>query len=143
MVLLVCDTDFLMKVAVKPLPELASFLANPDFEIVTIPRIEDELKGLSLSRTPSTARKAKTALSLLRNSVKIVKQIPLSEKADADRLLIHFAESSNEEVAIATLDGSLLSALERKQLSYLTLRNDRPFFRTFSSATYLLDKVRK
>jgi len=141
MVLIVCDTDFLMKATVKPIPELAMFLADPDFEIATIPRIENELRGLSLSRKPSTARNAKTALRALRQSVKLVNQAPASERADADRLLIDFAERSKGKAVVATLDGSLLSTLERKKLPYLTLRNNRPFYRTFSSATYLLDKM--
>ena len=142
MVLIVCDTDFLMKVTVQPMPELAAFLANPDFEITTIPRIEKELKGLSLSRKPSTAKNAGTALRALHQSVKLVSQAPSSENADADRLLVDFAERSKDEAVVATLDGTLLSTLERKKLPYLTLRNNRPFYRTFSSATYLLDKTR-
>ena len=141
MVLILCDTDFLMKVTVNPLPELSAFLADPDYELATIPRIENELKGLSLSRRPSTARNARTALRTIRESVKLVKQAASSEKADADRLLIDFAERSGGTAIVATLDGSLLSALERKKLPYLTLRNDRPFYRTFTSATYLLDKM--
>jgi rRNA-processing protein FCF1 len=141
MVLIVCDTDFLMKVTAKPMPELAVFLADSDFEIATIPRIENELKGLSLSRIPSTARNARTALRSLHHSVKLVNQAPSTEKADADRLLIDFAERSKGKAVIATLDGNLLSILERKKLPYLTLRNDKPFYRTFSSATYLLDKM--
>jgi rRNA-processing protein FCF1 len=138
MVLIVCDTDFLMKATVKPMPELAGFLADPDFEVATIPRIQSELKGLTLSRKPSTARNAETALRALQQSVKLLSQAPSSEKADADRLLIDFAERSEGKAVIATLDGSLLSILERKKLPYLTLRNNRPFYRTFSSATYLL-----
>jgi rRNA-processing protein FCF1 len=142
MVLIVCDTDFLMKVTVQPLPKLAAFLADPNFEITTIPRIEKELKGLSLSRKPSTARNARTALRALHQSIKLVEQAQSSEKADADRLLIDFAERSKGNAVVATLDGSLLSTLERKKLPYLTLRNNRPFYRTFTSATYLLDKMR-
>jgi len=141
MVLILCDTDFLMKVTARPLPELSAFLADPDFELATIPRIENELKGLSLSKRPSTARNARTALRVIRGPVKVVEQAPSSEKADADRLLIDFAERSGGNAVVATLDGSLLSTLERMKLPYLTLRNDRPFYRTFTSATYLLDKM--
>ncbi len=142
MTLLLCDTNFLMKVTTEPLPELAGFLADSGLELVTLQKIETELKGLEQSKNRSTARNARSALrSLDTHIVNMLKYRPgSSEKTDADALLVDFAAHSKNRVVVATLDHSLLSILERKRLPYLTLRNNRPFFRTFESATYLLDK---
>jgi hypothetical protein len=60
--------------------------------------------------------------------------------ADADLQLLDFEEKAPEDVVIATMDGNLLSKLEKKRLPYFTLRNDRPFYRQFSRATYLTTK---
>jgi rRNA-processing protein FCF1 len=142
MTLIVCDTDFLLKVTTEPLPEVAQVLAESNYELVTLPKIEAELHGLSRSNNHPTARKARTALQALsRGSVKILKEkMRSSNNSDADALLVDFAERSKSSAIIATLDHSILSVLERKRLPYLTLRKNRPFFRAFESATYLLDK---
>jgi rRNA-processing protein FCF1 len=130
--LIVCDTDFLLKVTTQPLPELAEFLAQSGSELATLPKIEAELTGLTRSRNHVTARKAKTALqSIEGHSVKLLQpHLQSSKNTDADVLLVDFAEKSKPEVVIATLDHSILSMLERKRLPYLTLRKNRPFFRS-------------
>jgi rRNA-processing protein FCF1 len=133
MALFVCDTDFLIKAANDPLPALANFLTESGYELKTLDRIEKELEGLSKSKNPSTAKRAKTALrAIAAGQVKVISQKDLfSNRTDADSQLIEFAANSKKNVAIATLDHTLLSMLERKKLPYLTLRNDKPLFRTF------------
>jgi rRNA-processing protein FCF1 len=136
---IICDTDFLIKASTEPLPELAEFLAASGYQLATIPRIRSELEGLSKSEKIATARKARTALRSLSNKVKVLENnTGSSRKAEADSLLIELAANSKDQVVIATLDRSILSILENRRLSYLTLRKDRPYFRTFESATYLL-----
>ena len=136
---LLCDTDFLIKITNEPIPELRQFLQNSGFVLGTLPIIERELKGLEQSRKIATARKAGLALQSVGKFIHV--EVGHSKgNAEADLQLVDFAEYSADNVAIATLDGSLLSKLEKKRLPYLTLRNDRPFYRQFSRATYLTTK---
>lgn len=129
---LVLDTDFLIKATSQPLPELADFLASSRFELVTLPKIKEELNGLTKSSNAATARKARLALqSLNAGPIEILKHnVSDSRLTDADVLLIEFAENSDGHVVVATLDHHLLSSLERRKLPYLTLRKNRPFFRS-------------
>jgi rRNA-processing protein FCF1 len=141
--LIVFDTDFLIKTTTEPLPEVAEFLGNSEYELVTLTKIESELKGLVLSEDQKTARKARAALRTLSDGkVKVLRYPvkPSSRNTDADALLIDFAANSHDQAVIATMDRSILAILERRRMPYLTLRKDRPFFRSFESATYLLDK---
>lgn len=136
MPMIVCDSDFLINTTSRPLPELAEFLESSGFEFVTLPKIVEELEGLALSKKPATAKKAKTALrSIEAGKVKIIHQAIFSstKKTDADAVLLHYAakNTDKERIVIATLDHSLLSVLERMRLPYLTLRKDRPHFRSF------------
>jgi len=129
---IVCDTDFLIKATSQPVPALASFLSEFGYQLSTLPRIEQELRGLSLSKTPTTARKAKSALrTISTGTVKLLKDKDFNEKTDADSILIEFASRTRENVVVATLDHTLLSILERRRLPYLTLRNDRPILKIF------------
>jgi rRNA-processing protein FCF1 len=139
MPVLLCDTDFLIKITNEPVPELTPFLESSGFDLATLPAVEKELKGLLQSEKRSTARKAKLALESLNNKVTVESGRAMSG-SDADVHLVNFQEKSKEEIVIATLDGSLLSKLERKRVPYLTLRHDRPFYRQFSRATYLTTK---
>jgi rRNA-processing protein FCF1 len=133
MAFILCDTDFLIKATTEPLPELAKFLQDSGYQITTLDKIQAELKGLLLSKNSSTARKAKAALrSIESGSVKVLKyDNSTSKKADADALLIDFAQRSKEKVVVATLDHTILSFLEKKRLPYLTLRNDKPLLKAF------------
>jgi len=142
MAFIVCDTDFLMKVTTEPLPQLAEFLANKGYKLATVSRIKDELNGLVLSRDGVTARKARAALrAISENHIELLAYSNnFSKKIDADAILIDFAANSNQRLVTATLDRTILAALEKKGLPYLTLRKNRPFFRDFESATYLFDK---
>ncbi|MDA4110974.1 MAG: hypothetical protein OK439_00435 [Thaumarchaeota archaeon] len=139
MTTVLCDTDFLIKITNEPLPELKMFLENSGFVLATLPAVERELKGLSRSDKPSTAKKAKLALGSIGKFVR-VEALGNKHGSDADTHLVDYLEKSNAEILIATLDGNLLSKLERKRMPYLTLRRDRPFFRPFSRATYLTTK---
>lgn len=134
MAFIVCDTDFLIKATTQPLPVLATLLSTSGYELSTLPIIEQELKGLSMSKRNTTARKARSALrAISTGNVRLLKHGEvLSQKSDADALLIDFvSKSRTNTVIIATLDHSLLSILERKRLPYMTLRNDRPILKTF------------
>ena len=137
---LLFDTDFLIKVTNEPVPDLRSFLDSSGFVLATLPVIEKELKGLQLSKKNSTSRKARLALLSVEKFVSVIKSGKIRSNADADVQLIDFEENSGDDVVIATLDGNLLSKLEKKRLPYLTLRNDRPLYRQFSRATYLTTK---
>jgi rRNA-processing protein FCF1 len=136
---LLCDTDFLIKITNDPVPELRSYLLGNGFSLSTLPVIETELKGLQQSRINSTARKATLALQSVGKFVEVETNFG-NAKSEADIQLVDFEERSNGDVAIATMDGNLLAKLERKRLPYFTLRNDRPFYRQFSRATYLTTK---
>ena len=133
MAIILCDTDFLIKATTKPLPGIAELLDGTEYKLTTLPRIADELRGLVLSENNTTARKAKAALrSIESGSVKLLKDDGRnSSKTDADALLIDFAQKSKETVVVATLDHTILSILEKKRMPYLTLRNDKPFVKTF------------
>jgi len=139
MPLVICDTDFLIKITNEPTPELKPFLEHWGFVLATLPVVEKELKGLLQSKKRSTARRAKLALESLRKLILVETSYRMSG-LDADAHLVNFQKESNGDVVIATLDGKLLSKLERKRMPYLTLRRDRPFFRPFSRATYLTTK---
>jgi rRNA-processing protein FCF1 len=137
---LLCDTDFLIKVTNEPVPQLRASLQSSGFTLATLPIIERELKGLQRSKINSTARKARLALQSIGKSIQVIKSGKPGSNADADLQLLDFEEISPADVVIATLDGNLLSKLEKKRLPYFTLRKDRPFFRQFSRATYLTTK---
>jgi rRNA-processing protein FCF1 len=129
-----------MKATTEPLPELAQFVAESALELATLSKIESELNGLSNSENRATARKARFALrAIVDRPIKVLKYRSNSfTGTDADALLVDCAAASGGTVIVATLDRSLLTILDKKRLPYLTLRKNRPFFRAFESATYLL-----
>ena len=140
MPVLLCDTDFLIKITNDPVPELQPFLLGNGFSLSTLPVIERELQGLQKNKTNSTARKARLALLALGKFVQVETNYGKNSNAEADLQLVDFEEKSPGDVVIATMDGNLLAKLERKRLPYFTLRRDRPFFRQFARATYLTTK---
>jgi rRNA-processing protein FCF1 len=132
---LIFDTDFLMKVTNDPLPQVYDLIRREEYKLVTLGIVERELKGLSNSRKPSVSKRAQLALRSLGSMISVEKddtQRKNASKAEADVQLIERASRSNGREIIATLDGSLLSRLEKRRVSYLTLRNNKPFLRTFS-----------
>lgn len=138
---LVCDTDFLLKVTTEPVPSLRAFCEKFDFSFATIPEVVNELNGLTLSDRPATTRKAKSALRLVGSRVKVIDtRILKNNKIDADVALFDYAKRKNEDSLVATLDGNLLSQLEKNQLPYFTLRHNKPFAKSLGRATYLSTK---
>lgn len=137
----VCDTDFLMKVTNEPVPKLREFLESSDIELVTLPSVLRELTGLSSSSNQKTKKYARNALRTIEDKLVQVEKEETGRSVDADVALLDFA--LHRTVMIATLDGGLLSNLESRGISYLTLRNNRPFSREFGGATYLTTKKRQ
>ncbi len=71
---LICDTDFLIKVANAPLPSLRAFVENSGLTFSTIPEVVKELEGLTFSDKPLTARKAANVLRLIGKSVHVAER---------------------------------------------------------------------
>jgi rRNA-processing protein FCF1 len=128
-----------MKVTNEPVPKLRAALEENDYGLVMLPSVLRELKGLSFSKTAKTARYAKNALKAL--NLGMIKSISsgISGNIDADIEMVEYA-SKHRNSMVATLDGALLSEMEKKRVPYLTLRNDAPFKREFRGATYLTTK---
>lgn len=136
---IVCDTDFLLKVASESLPTLRAYLDDSDLSLGTIPSVVRELEGLARGKDRSTARKASFALRLVGTTIDLIEYEPKEiARVEADVALFECARKL--DMLVATLDGKLLSRLERNQVPYLTLRHDRPFERSFGRATYLSTK---
>jgi rRNA-processing protein FCF1 len=136
MVLIACDTDFLIKIANDPLPKFdwVSYSRQNDF--CTLPCIVRELANLRSNRSIIISRRASTALSIIgKQPLAKIKELPskpanawsLSE-ANADDALIEFGNLDPFGRAVATLDGKLLSRLDSDGVPYLTLSSDRPLF---------------
>src|SRR5216684_53546 len=101
MPVLLCDTDFLIKVTNDPIPEFKSFLESMGFELGTLPAVVRELKGLLRSPKKSTGRRAKLALQSVGSLIRVEgeDQSPITEP---DVQLIYFAEKSKDGFVIAT-----------------------------------------
>lgn len=141
MMQIVCDTNFLMKITSQSLPSFADFVSKNHFEIATVSSVVGELNGLKKSKTPSVARRANNCLNLIGTMIRLRDDgISLERGKEADVELFELAKKLEEGSFVATLDGKLLSRFERNRLSYLTLRNDKPFLRSFHRATYLSTK---
>ena len=135
--MLICDTDFLIKVTNSPLSEFHTFMLDSRLTLATVPAVVGELKGLSNNRHPLTSKRVRNALSMIDSKIKIIGDPDLKVGVEADNALIEFAKNHREIVLVSTLDARLLSRLERLRLSYLTLRRDKPFVRSFPRAIYL------
>lgn len=144
MMVLVFDTDFLMKVTNEPLPAFRRMLDEFDCELVTLPSVKRELKGLLSSRINKTSRYARNALHAIDANIVRVDDIDgRSSSPEADVDLIDYVSNLAGDSFVVSLDGALLSELERKHIPYVTLRKDRPFKRDFGRATYLTTKKRQ
>ena len=138
---LICDTDFLIKVTSAPIPEFAEFILQENFKLVTIPAVARELRGLTMSKTPSTARKAMNALRYVGRFVDIIDSSvsdPRSNEVDLE--LYDLACLLHDGSTVATLDGKLLTRFERNHLPYFTLRRDKPFLKSLGRAIYLFTR---
>lgn len=138
---LVCDTNFLIKIANEPLPKFSEFVAVQHFQITTIPAVLRELRGLMMNKKLTLARKASNTYNLIGSKVRVNESGSLADNTDeADVELFEMANSLPADSFVATLDGNLLSRFERNEIAYFTLRHDRPYIRTFRRATYLSTK---
>ena len=126
---LVCDTDFLIKITNFPVPEFQALVSESGFELATIPSVALELKGLRNSKHQMTSKRALHTLSLIGDKISLLEDSGQSSAREADDALIDFAKRHNESILVCTLDGKLLSRLEKMEVRYLTLRKDRPFMR--------------
>jgi rRNA-processing protein FCF1 len=135
---LVCDTDFLMKVTNEPVPKLRAFLDDYRFDLIALPSVVRELKGLSSKKKGKTSRYARNALKCIQDGLVKSLSSEISGTVEADLELVQYGSTHN--VLIATLDGALLSEMEKKRVPYMTLRNDAPLKREFRRATYLTTK---
>ena len=139
---LICDTDFLIRVTSAPMPEFAEFLQQENFRIATIPAVVRELRGLTMSKLPSTARKALNALRAVGKFVDVINEnVPDLEANEADLELHALACLLHDGSIVATLDGNLLSRFERNHLPYFTFRSDKPFLKSLGRATYLSTRI--
>lgn len=142
MALIVCDTDFLIKISNDPLPKVDLSELTKDNQFVVLPSVIREITGLEKHESPTTARRALKADRVIRES-KHFKLVDLKESEegnsafDADDALMKFVSKKPNERILATLDGSLLSRLERTTLPYITLSKGKLFFRPSQRATYL------
>ncbi len=135
--ILVCDTDFLIKITNSPLPEFQTYVLQSGITLATVPAVVRELKGLANNRHPLTAKRARNALNLVGNKIKIIEDSDRKVDLEADIVLTEFVKDHRETALLSTLDARLLSRLERLGVSYLTLHRDKPFIRSFPRAIYL------
>ncbi|MDG6923517.1 MAG: hypothetical protein JRN67_09525 [Nitrososphaerota archaeon] len=122
--------------ASEPLPSLRSYLDYSNLSFATIPEVVRELEGLAHSREKTTARKARFVLRLIGTTITLIDQrADKNKNVEADIALYECARQM--DFLVATMDGRLLSRFERNRLPFLTLREDKPFERSFGRATYL------
>jgi rRNA-processing protein FCF1 len=141
LVSIACDTDFLIKIVNDPLPkfDISSLLSENEF--VVTQQVLREISGLTSSKTPTTSRRARAVRRMIEEEKhfrvlkKVEQEIPAS--VDADIALIEFVKASPNTRAVATLDGSLLTRLERMGLPYLTLSKGKMLTRFKQGARYL------
>ncbi|MHB1908844.1 MAG: PIN domain-containing protein [Nitrososphaerales archaeon] len=134
---ILCDTDFIIKIANDPLPKVDWVSFSKQNEITTIPLVVKELEGLKKSKDLQTVRRAKNALAVIQEGKKI-KVFPTGDDKfhEADQELIELTSASTDTV-LATMDGSLLSRLERIGLPYYTLSNNKLLEHPRKGATHL------
>jgi rRNA-processing protein FCF1 len=145
--LIVCDTDFLIKISNDPLAkvDLKELLENNQF--VVLPSVVREIAGLERNAKPRTARRARMAHQVITESnrfkiVSTAKGASENSAREADHELMEFISEKPKERTLATLDGSLLSRFERRGLPYITLSKGKLFFGASQRATYLTKRTR-
>lgn len=121
---IVFDTDFIIKVSNDPLPKLDWNSLRLENELLVLSSVIRELNGLSERKDRNTSKRARNALKFLESGQ--LRVVPDDMAIDADVALIRFAEQNSNERIVATLDGDLLSALEKNHMGYLTLSSNKP-----------------
>lgn len=139
MVTIACDTDFIIKISNDPIPKFDLSTLSKENEFLVIPEVFREIIGLERSSTPSTSRRAQMAHRVIVESAvfRTVQHDKSSSTVDTDNALIEFVKASPNTRAVATMDGSLLSRLEKIGLPYLTLSKGRTLLRFRQRARYL------
>ncbi len=122
---IICDTDFIMKLVNDPLPKLDWRSMSRENDFVTLPCVVRELNGLTSSQDRKTSIRARNSLTALKSGILGVIP-PESESEEVDFALLDCVRRKPNSRLLATLDGSLLSMLEKNGLGYLTLTSNRP-----------------
>ncbi len=125
---IVCDTDFLMKIVNDPLPKFNWKSVSNENEFVTLRCVVRELKGLLSSRSQKTSNRARNTIRAIESGIVKVESSE-NESEEVDYALLEFVRSNATDRLLATLDGSLLSRLEKIGLGYFTLSSGKPLFR--------------
>jgi|GEM_PF-700882 rRNA-processing protein FCF1 len=143
MLLIVLDTDFLIKITNDPLPKFDRAILERS-NLATLSYVIDELKGLLNNERRKTASRARRALDFLESNRQRIHIIPKQAlhkgrtrrqqgnkecEGFVDRALLDFAKENPLTRIVATLDSSILSDCESLGLSYLTIRQGRAFLR--------------
>ncbi len=66
-----------------------------------------------------------------------------STHGETDQDLFDFVMNSPQDRVVASLDGSLLSKLERSGMPYITLSSDKPFIHGYNRAIHLSQRKSK
>lgn len=137
---IVWDTDFLVKISNDPLPKVDLRELSKENEFVIIPEVIQEIRGLARSRNRTTARRAEMALRAIEDS-KFFKNTKLEgarqPAKETDEVLIEVIRIKPDERTLATMDGTLLSSMEKSGLPYMTLSKGKLYSRPVARATYL------
>ena len=131
MALIACDTDFLIKVTNDPVPALDWGTLSIEHDFAVMPCVIAELKGLATSKIRKTSIRAKSALAVVEEGKKFKRMEAKESSLDADSALYEFVRADPSSRMIATLDGSLLSRMEKAGLPYLTLSSGKPLLRSY------------
>jgi rRNA-processing protein FCF1 len=141
MLTIVWDTDLLIKICNDSLPNVDLRQLSKENEFVVLPGVIQEIKGLTKSESLRTSRRAQMTL-------RVMKEMPLfkeqstrhddvSSRIEMDERLIEFVKKKPEDRILGTLDGTLLSRMEKLGLPYLTLSKGKLYVHAFARATYL------
>jgi rRNA-processing protein FCF1 len=140
--IIVWDTSILIKISNDPLPKVDLRALSKENEFVIIPEVLREILGLTASKNRTTARRAQMVLRAVEES-KLFKRVVSNSKRPAretDEVLVEFVKEKPEERILATMDGALLSRMEKSGLSYMTLSEGRLYSRPIARATYLIKR---
>jgi rRNA-processing protein FCF1 len=130
---IVCDTDFLIKISNDPLPKVDLKDLMKSNQLIVLPSVLQEIQGLKKNRNFRTSKRAHMADRVISNptqftliSPDLVNQRRSARETDYD--LMEFVTAKPGERILATLDKALLSRFERRGLPYITLSRDKLFF---------------
>lgn len=145
MTVIVWDTDFLIKISNDPLPKVDLRELSKENEFVIIPEVILEIRGLARSKNRTTARRAEMALRAIEES-KFFKSAVLSSvrqpAKETDEVLIEVIKMKPDERTLATMDGTLLSSMEKSGLPYMTLSKGKLYSPPVARATYLTKRTK-